>query len=118
MSNIKWVQCPACAFRFYIIEEHAGQGFTWFCPKCRHEFKEDESADRIGGAPTRPAMRSIESREGWASPSRVSYMGSPHHAFHASTVLLLSVLVAAACAPAAPSGERSPAPTGGSAQPK
>jgi hypothetical protein len=56
VSNIKWLQCPACTFRFYIIEEHAGHGYTWFCPKCRHEFTEDESADRITHVPSRPTM--------------------------------------------------------------
>lgn len=56
MSNIKWLQCPACRFRFYIIEEQSGHGYTWFCPKCRHEFTEDESADRVVHAPSRPSM--------------------------------------------------------------
>ncbi len=45
MSAIKWLTCPKCANRFYIIEEQAGQGFEWFCPQCKHRFVEDESAD-------------------------------------------------------------------------
>lgn len=42
MSNIKWLTCPACRYRFYIIEEQAGQGFLWFCPSCKHEFHEGD----------------------------------------------------------------------------
>jgi hypothetical protein len=56
VSNIRWLQCPACRFRFYIIEEHAGHGYTWFCPKCRHEFAEDQSADRASTTVARPQM--------------------------------------------------------------
>ena len=46
MSGIKWLVCPACRYRFYIVEEQAGRGFEWFCPSCKHEFGDDESADR------------------------------------------------------------------------
>lgn len=42
MSSIKWLTCPACAYRFYIVEEHAGHGFLWFCPSCKHEFREED----------------------------------------------------------------------------
>lgn len=42
MSSIKWLTCPACAYRFYIVEEHAGHGFVWFCPSCKHEFREED----------------------------------------------------------------------------
>jgi DNA-directed RNA polymerase subunit RPC12/RpoP len=56
VSNIEWLQCPDCSYRFYIIEEHAGHGYIWFCPKCRREFTEDQSGDRAGHAPARPAM--------------------------------------------------------------
>lgn len=42
MSNIKWLGCPKCAYRFYIIEEQAEQGFLWFCPMCKHEFRETD----------------------------------------------------------------------------
>ncbi len=51
MSRICWLTCPACRFRFYILEEHAGQGFLWFCPACKKEFRESESAERV--APVR-----------------------------------------------------------------
>jgi predicted Zn finger-like uncharacterized protein len=46
MAGIVWLTCPNCAFRFYIIDDDAGQGFEWFCPKCQHRFTEAESADR------------------------------------------------------------------------
>jgi ribosomal protein L37AE/L43A len=41
MSGIKWLTCPKCAYRFYIVDEHANQGFEWFCPKCKHTFDEE-----------------------------------------------------------------------------
>lgn len=53
MSGIKWLSCPKCAFRFYIISEHADQGFDWFCPRCKHEFREDQQGQ--GAAAGRPA---------------------------------------------------------------
>lgn len=45
MSAIKWLTCPKCANRFYIMAEHAGQAYEWFCPGCKHRFVEEESAD-------------------------------------------------------------------------
>jgi hypothetical protein len=54
VSGIKWLACPECRYRFYIIEEHAGQGFEWFCPKCKFTFGEDESVDE---ATARAAQR-------------------------------------------------------------
>ena len=42
MSAIRWLTCPTCAYRFYIIEEQAGLGYLWFCPSCRREFRENE----------------------------------------------------------------------------
>ena len=50
MSAIKWLVCPKCAYRFYIIEEQAGHGLLWFCPACKHEFRENEQK---GSAATR-----------------------------------------------------------------
>lgn len=42
MSAIRWLTCPECKYRFYIIEEQAGLGYLWFCPTCKHEFRESE----------------------------------------------------------------------------
>jgi uncharacterized paraquat-inducible protein A len=49
MSGIKWLTCPKCEFRFYIVEEHADQGFEWFCPRCKTTFSEaeDEAAHKV-----------------------------------------------------------------------
>lgn len=54
MSAIHWLVCPKCGFRFYIIEEQSGHGYLWFCPSCKHEFREREQevtrAPRPSGA--------------------------------------------------------------------
>ena len=44
MAGIHWLTCPECSYRFYILEEEAGQGFEWFCPHCQHRFTEAEAA--------------------------------------------------------------------------
>jgi len=45
VSGIFWLQYPACSYRFYIIDEQRGNGYLWFCPKCKHEFRESQSAE-------------------------------------------------------------------------
>ena len=50
MSGIKWLICPACRYRFYIVEEQAGHGFQWFCPSCKLDFGDAESIDRQAAA--------------------------------------------------------------------
>jgi predicted Zn finger-like uncharacterized protein len=45
MSKIFWLKCPACRYRFYIVDEHSGHGYLWFCPKCKHEFRELDSIE-------------------------------------------------------------------------
>ncbi len=57
MSAIHWLTCPKCAYRFYILEEHAGFGYLWFCPSCQHEFREAEQrAARTPRASTTASM--------------------------------------------------------------
>ena len=48
MAGIHWLTCPKCSYRFYILEEEAGQGFEWFCPRCQQRFTEAQAAS---GAP-------------------------------------------------------------------
>jgi hypothetical protein len=43
--KIAWLTCPSCAYRFYIHAEQEGFGYLWFCPKCKHEFREEDSPD-------------------------------------------------------------------------
>jgi predicted nucleic-acid-binding Zn-ribbon protein len=44
---IKYLKCPKCGNRFYIMEEFANKGHTWFCPQCRLHFKESESVEEV-----------------------------------------------------------------------
>ena len=48
--NIIYLVCPRCENEFYITDEFAGQGYDWFCPRCRHVFTEDESLRRTGAS--------------------------------------------------------------------
>ena len=45
MAGIAWITCPACEYRFYILEDEAGFGYEWFCPRCQHRFTEEQAAD-------------------------------------------------------------------------
>ena len=56
MSGIRWLTCPSCDYRFYIVEEQAGQGFLWFCPSCKHEFREDDQQPSAASASRAAAM--------------------------------------------------------------
>ncbi len=55
MSAIRWLTCPKCTYRFYILEEQTGYGFLWFCPSCKHEFRESDQVGTAGRAAPHPA---------------------------------------------------------------
>lgn len=54
MSAIRWLTCPECAYRFYILEEQTGYGYLWFCPSCKHEFRESEQGERVARSAPSP----------------------------------------------------------------
>ncbi len=47
--RVIYLTCPRCGYEFYITDEFAGQGYDWFCPRCQHVFKEQETAPAAGG---------------------------------------------------------------------
>jgi uncharacterized protein YbaR (Trm112 family) len=56
MSAIRWLTCPACKYRFYIIDEQGGLGYLWFCPSCKHEFRENEQPTAPAATPRAASM--------------------------------------------------------------
>lgn len=48
--QIIYLTCPKCENEFYITDEFVGQGRDWFCPRCNHVFKEEESLSAPGKA--------------------------------------------------------------------
>lgn len=47
--EIVYLTCPKCGNEFYITGEFTGQGYDWFCPRCSHVFKEEESRPASAG---------------------------------------------------------------------
>ena len=44
MERLFWVECPACACRWYADWELRHSEFEMICPQCGHEFPADEAS--------------------------------------------------------------------------